>query len=118
MSAESRLSQVSLVLDRILLLIFFLAITISSLIILTSSPHLYESEVDPWGNEKPTKRNETELEMCRLLKEPKSQTEAVPKPEPAATTATLPKSGAQCPVNQDVAVLLVLLALPRILKLH
>ena len=107
-----------MVLDRILLLIFFLAITISSLIILTSSPHLYESEVDPWGNEKPTKRNVTEIEMCKLLKEPKSQTEEVPQPEPAATTAMLPKSGAQNPVKQDVAVLLVLLALPRILKLH
>lgn len=60
--------QVSLVLDRILLLIFFLAITISSLIILTSSPHLYESHVDPWGGEEHEWLNETET--CRLLKEP------------------------------------------------
>ena len=33
--------QVSLVLDRILLLVFFLAMTIASFVILTSSPHLY-----------------------------------------------------------------------------
>lgn len=36
--------QVSLVIDRVLLLIFFLAMTIASLVILTSSPHLYT-----WG---------------------------------------------------------------------
>jgi hypothetical protein len=33
--------QVSLVLDRVLLLVFFLAMTIASFVILTSSPHLY-----------------------------------------------------------------------------
>ena len=33
--------QVSLVVDRFLLLVFFLAMTISSLVILTSSPHIY-----------------------------------------------------------------------------
>ena len=59
--------QVSLVLDRILLLIFFLAITISSLVILTSSPHLYNSHVDPWEGEKHEMRDETE--MCRVLRE-------------------------------------------------
>lgn len=36
--------QVSLVIDRVLLLLFFLAMTIASLVILTSSPHLYT-----WG---------------------------------------------------------------------
>jgi hypothetical protein len=40
--------QVSLVLDRILLLIFFLAIVISSTVILTSSPHLYGNSIDAW----------------------------------------------------------------------
>lgn len=33
--------QVSLVIDRILLFVFFLAMTIASFVILTSSPHLY-----------------------------------------------------------------------------
>ena len=32
--------QVSMVIDRFLLLIFFLAMTIASLVILTSSPHI------------------------------------------------------------------------------
>ena len=44
--------QVSLVIDRILLLIFFLAMTIASLVILTSSPHLYT-----WGPTIPVTRS-------------------------------------------------------------
>ena len=37
--------QVSLVIDRILLLVFFLAMTTTSLVILTSSPHLYTTYI-------------------------------------------------------------------------
>ena len=37
---ELEWKQVSLVIDRLLLLVFFLAMTIASLVILTSSPHL------------------------------------------------------------------------------
>ena len=37
---ELEWKQVAIVIDRLLLLVFFLAITISSLVILTSSPHL------------------------------------------------------------------------------
>lgn len=39
--------QVSLVVDRFLLLVFFLAMTIASLVILTSSPHLYNTGGNP-----------------------------------------------------------------------
>ncbi|TRY69126.1 hypothetical protein TCAL_12201 [Tigriopus californicus] len=41
--------QVSLVLDRILLLIFFLAVSICSVVILTSSPHLFRPSVQEKG---------------------------------------------------------------------
>ena len=37
-------SQVSLVIDRMLLWIFFLLMTIASLVILTSSPHIWNSD--------------------------------------------------------------------------
>ena len=37
---ELEWKHVSLVIDRLLLLVFFLAMTIASLVILTSSPHL------------------------------------------------------------------------------
>ena len=42
--------KVSLVVDRVLLLIFFLAMTISSLAILTSSPHIYTSSLSDLRN--------------------------------------------------------------------
>lgn len=42
---EMEWKQVSMVIDRFLLLIFFLAMTIASLVILTSSPHLTGAEV-------------------------------------------------------------------------
>ena len=44
----------SLVLDRILLCIFFLAITLSSLVILTSSPHLFTESNPVSGKRLPT----------------------------------------------------------------
>ena len=47
--------QVSLVLDRLLLMVFFLAITISSLVILTSSPYLYDGGAHAHGSA--TRRN-------------------------------------------------------------
>ena len=46
---EIEWKQVSLVIDRVLLLVFFLAMTISSLVILTSSPHLDFSSEEKKG---------------------------------------------------------------------
>lgn len=43
--AELEWKKVSLVVDRICLLIFFLAMTIASLAILTSSPHIYTASL-------------------------------------------------------------------------
>ena len=42
---ELEWKMISLVVDRILLLIFFLAMTIASLAILTSSPHIYTTSL-------------------------------------------------------------------------
>ena len=42
--------KVSLVVDRVLLLVFFLAMTISSLYILTSSPHIYTHSLSDLRN--------------------------------------------------------------------
>ncbi|XP_040571579.2 neuronal acetylcholine receptor subunit alpha-10 isoform X3 [Lepeophtheirus salmonis] len=46
---EAQWKQVSLIIDRLLLLVFFLAMSIASLVILTSSPHLYDT-----GNSHPS----------------------------------------------------------------
>ena len=43
---EMEWKQVSMVIDRFLLLIFFLAMTIASLVILTSSPHISGAKVE------------------------------------------------------------------------
>ena len=44
-NSELEWKKVSLVVDRICLLIFFLAMTIASLAILTSSPHIYTASL-------------------------------------------------------------------------
>ena len=44
-NSELEWKKVSLVVDRICLLLFFLAMTISSLAILTSSPHIYTASL-------------------------------------------------------------------------
>lgn len=43
--SELEWKKVSLVVDRVLLLVFFLAMTIASLAILTSSPHIYTTSL-------------------------------------------------------------------------
>ncbi len=61
--------QVSLVIDRVLLLVFFFAMTISSFVILTSSPHLFASSVKdkaPAAVEAPV---ETQQEQPRVASE-------------------------------------------------
>ncbi len=57
--------QVSLVLDRVLLLLFFLAMTIASLVILTSSPHLYDSTISPWEDD--DEDNTVESQCCHQM---------------------------------------------------
>ncbi len=42
---ELEWKKISLVVDRILLLIFFMAMTVASLAILTSSPHIYTTSL-------------------------------------------------------------------------
>ena len=60
--------QVSLVLDRFLLLIFFLSMTVASLVILTGSPHLLTDSVDNWARKEDENKTVTidERDACGM----------------------------------------------------
>ena len=72
-NSELEWKKVSLVVDRVCLLIFFLAMTIASLAILTSSPHIYTASLSDLrlsGGKGQTNANATSSETTIEYQQP------------------------------------------------